>query len=316
MISPRALRKAYAGVRAILPTFNGRGACRCVRSLNADLRRWLQSSSSGPRRQALQQRCAPRATTPPLRGRRSGRTARLRPSERTAAAPPRAETARPRRCDAVDRRVLDGAANTIADFRPHGRGPAALGSPGDAVREFLSADECEQLIALADAGCSDRPWSTRHGAYDEHPTEPAAARTRTAENGLIAGSSGASANCSTALRKTASRSRCCTTAPARIQAAPRLLRRGAARQRARAGDGRPARRHPDHVPEPRRGGRLDPVPDARARRPPRRGAALYFTYCNESGETDARTLHGGTPVVRREVDCDKWLRSGPTAPRR
>jgi prolyl 4-hydroxylase len=42
---------------------------------------------------------------------------------------------------------------------------------------------------------------------------------------------------------------------------------------------------------------------------PRRGSAVYFAYCNESGETDARTLHGGSPVAAGEKwIATKWLR--------
>ena len=42
---------------------------------------------------------------------------------------------------------------------------------------------------------------------------------------------------------------------------------------------------------------------------PRRGAAVYFAYTSESGETDPRTLHGGSPVVAGEKwIATKWLR--------
>lgn len=42
---------------------------------------------------------------------------------------------------------------------------------------------------------------------------------------------------------------------------------------------------------------------------PRRGSAVYFAYTTESGETDARTLHGGSPVVAGEKwIATKWLR--------
>ena len=42
---------------------------------------------------------------------------------------------------------------------------------------------------------------------------------------------------------------------------------------------------------------------------PRRGSAVYFAYCNDSGETDARTLHGGSPVAAGEKwIATKWLR--------
>jgi len=42
---------------------------------------------------------------------------------------------------------------------------------------------------------------------------------------------------------------------------------------------------------------------------PRRGSAVYFTYLAESGEMDARTLHGGSPVVAGEKwVATKWLR--------
>ncbi|SAL20143.1 2OG-Fe(II) oxygenase superfamily protein [Caballeronia arvi] len=44
---------------------------------------------------------------------------------------------------------------------------------------------------------------------------------------------------------------------------------------------------------------------------PRRGAALYFEYVNELGQTDPRTLHAGTPVERGEKwIATKWIRRG------
>ncbi len=42
---------------------------------------------------------------------------------------------------------------------------------------------------------------------------------------------------------------------------------------------------------------------------PRRGSAVYFAYTTEAGETDARTLHGGSPVIAGEKwIATKWLR--------
>jgi len=42
---------------------------------------------------------------------------------------------------------------------------------------------------------------------------------------------------------------------------------------------------------------------------PRRGCAVYFSYVGESGATDERTLHGGSPVVAGEKwIATKWLR--------
>jgi len=42
---------------------------------------------------------------------------------------------------------------------------------------------------------------------------------------------------------------------------------------------------------------------------PRRGSAVYFAYATESGETDPRTLHGGSPVLAGEKwIATKWLR--------
>ncbi len=42
---------------------------------------------------------------------------------------------------------------------------------------------------------------------------------------------------------------------------------------------------------------------------PRQGGAVYFAYTTESGQTDARTLHGGSPVVAGEKwIATKWLR--------
>ncbi len=42
---------------------------------------------------------------------------------------------------------------------------------------------------------------------------------------------------------------------------------------------------------------------------PRQGSAVYFAYTSESGETDPRTLHGGSPVLAGEKwIATKWLR--------
>lgn len=42
---------------------------------------------------------------------------------------------------------------------------------------------------------------------------------------------------------------------------------------------------------------------------PRRGNAVYFAYCAESGALDARTLHGGSPVGEGEKwIATKWFR--------
>jgi prolyl 4-hydroxylase len=42
---------------------------------------------------------------------------------------------------------------------------------------------------------------------------------------------------------------------------------------------------------------------------PRKGAAVYFEYCNSLGQLDALTLHGGLPVLRGEKwIATKWMR--------
>ncbi|MBS0515339.1 MAG: 2OG-Fe(II) oxygenase [Proteobacteria bacterium] len=42
---------------------------------------------------------------------------------------------------------------------------------------------------------------------------------------------------------------------------------------------------------------------------PKKGAAVYFEYCNSLGQVDARTLHGGLPVLRGEKwIATKWMR--------
>ncbi len=51
---------------------------------------------------------------------------------------------------------------------------------------------------------------------------------------------------------------------------------------------------------------------------PRKGCAVYFAYTTEGGETDARSLHGGSPVLAGEKwIATKWLRQreygGPAA---
>lgn len=52
-------------------------------------------------------------------------------------------------------------------------------------------------------------------------------------------------------------------------------------------------------------------PDVGLRIHPRRGSALYFEYVNDLGQTDARTLHAGTPVEKGEKwIATKWIRQG------
>jgi prolyl 4-hydroxylase len=42
---------------------------------------------------------------------------------------------------------------------------------------------------------------------------------------------------------------------------------------------------------------------------PKKGSALYFSYCNSSGAVDPLTLHGGAPVIEGEKwIATKWLR--------
>jgi prolyl 4-hydroxylase len=42
---------------------------------------------------------------------------------------------------------------------------------------------------------------------------------------------------------------------------------------------------------------------------PQRGNAVYFEYCNGSGQVDSRSLHGGCPVLRGEKwIATKWMR--------
>lgn len=42
---------------------------------------------------------------------------------------------------------------------------------------------------------------------------------------------------------------------------------------------------------------------------PRKGSAVWFSYCNEAGQLDAKTLHGGAPVIAGEKwIATKWLR--------
>jgi prolyl 4-hydroxylase len=45
---------------------------------------------------------------------------------------------------------------------------------------------------------------------------------------------------------------------------------------------------------------------------PRRGNAVYFAYCSETGTLDPRSLHGGSPVGAGEKwIATKWFRQGP-----
>jgi prolyl 4-hydroxylase len=47
---------------------------------------------------------------------------------------------------------------------------------------------------------------------------------------------------------------------------------------------------------------------------PRKGAAVYFSYCDSRGRLDRRTLHGGAPVKRGEKwIATKWVRQGAHA---
>jgi prolyl 4-hydroxylase len=44
---------------------------------------------------------------------------------------------------------------------------------------------------------------------------------------------------------------------------------------------------------------------------PRKGSAVYFSYCNSRGKLDRYTLHGGAPVVRGEKwIATLWVRQG------
>lgn len=44
---------------------------------------------------------------------------------------------------------------------------------------------------------------------------------------------------------------------------------------------------------------------------PRRGNAVYFAYCTETGVLDPRSLHGGSPVGAGEKwIATKWFRQG------
>jgi prolyl 4-hydroxylase len=45
---------------------------------------------------------------------------------------------------------------------------------------------------------------------------------------------------------------------------------------------------------------------------PKKGAAVYFEYCNSRGQIDPLTLHGGMPVLKGEKwIATKWMRQGP-----
>jgi prolyl 4-hydroxylase len=42
---------------------------------------------------------------------------------------------------------------------------------------------------------------------------------------------------------------------------------------------------------------------------PKKGAAIYFEYCNAAGHVDPSTLHGGAPVLAGEKwIATKWMR--------
>jgi prolyl 4-hydroxylase len=285
-------------------------------SLNADLRRWLQSSiEAGHDGEALQQALRTSGYDANFARQVVGAAlARLRPSARTAAAPSRAETARPRPAAMPSTaRVLDGAANTIATSDRTVEILLALGSPRLMLfGEFLSADECEQLIALADRRLQrSTVVNADTGAYDEHPDRTSSGtHFEKRENGLIARIE----------RRIGELLDCPEENGEPIQVLhyragaeykPHhdyfdTAQRGNERVLAMGGQ-RVATliMYLNHVEAG--GSTVFPTLGLDVR--PRRGAALYFTYCNESGDTDARTLHGGTPVVAGEKwIATKWLR--------
>ncbi len=55
-------------------------------------------------------------------------------------------------------------------------------------------------------------------------------------------------------------------------------------------------------------------PDIHLSVSPRKGAAVYFSYCDSRGRLDRKTLHGGAPVKRGEKwIATKWVRQGAHA---
>ena len=45
---------------------------------------------------------------------------------------------------------------------------------------------------------------------------------------------------------------------------------------------------------------------------PTKGSAVYFEYCNSSGQVDAKSLNGGLPVTAGEKwIATKWMRQRP-----
>jgi prolyl 4-hydroxylase len=42
---------------------------------------------------------------------------------------------------------------------------------------------------------------------------------------------------------------------------------------------------------------------------PKKGSAVYFEYCNDLGQVDSMSLHGGVPVIAGEKwIATKWMR--------
>lgn len=53
-------------------------------------------------------------------------------------------------------------------------------------------------------------------------------------------------------------------------------------------------------------------PEANLSVEPTKGSAVYFEYCNSSGQVDAKSLHGGLPVTAGEKwIATKWMRQRP-----
>ena len=65
----------------------------------------------------------------------------------------------------------------------------------------------------------------------------------------------------------------------------------------------------DHVPERVIAGGSTVFPEVGLDVLPRKGNAVYFAYCDDDGQLDTRTLHGGSPVSEGEKwIATKWFR--------
>jgi prolyl 4-hydroxylase len=278
-------------------------------SLNADLRRWLQSSiEAGHGGDALQQALRAAGYDGDF-ARQAVETAlaRLRPGAPLVAAAlplPRVQSvARP----------IDDAANAKVTADRTVEILMSLDAPRVVLfGDFLAAEECEQMIALARRKLErSTVVNAETGAYDVHPDRTSSGtHFERRENELI--------------RRIERRSAELLGHPEENGEPIQVLHYTAGAQ---------YKPHHDYFDPAQPGndlvlsmggqrvatlimylnaveaGGATTFPALGLDVRPRRGAAVYFAYCDAQGETDPRTLHGGSPVLAGEKwIATQWLR--------